>query len=162
MNFKDNSFIEWEFKDAFFNRLDPLISDIQVSFRTRQKHGVLMYFEGQPTSAEFLMLRINEQRLEFYYNLGVEIQELSLSHVNVSDGQWHTVTIQRVLRTVILKMDIGEGRLFNYTTGGVRSHKVLQLSKRATGGAKVEYRGTQPHTTMDYGDSKSWLITKIF
>ena len=84
----------------------------------------------------------------------MEIQELSLRHVNVSDGVWHLVTVQRTLRTVILKMDIGEGRLFNYTSGRVGSHKVLQLSKRGTAGAQVEYRGLTPVTKLDFADSK--------
>jgi hypothetical protein len=57
INFNENSYINWKLSQVHL--MDHFTSDIQVMFRTRQKNGVLLYFKGQYSTREFMMLRVS-------------------------------------------------------------------------------------------------------
>ena len=69
-------------------------------------------------------------RLRFRYNLGSGEQMVSLSHVNVSDGVWHTANVQRVGQWTELRLDGGEGRYYNETFGVSGGHLEIRISQR--------------------------------
>ena len=69
-------------------------------------------------------------RLRVRYNVGGGEQQLQLSYVNVSDGQWHTAAVDRVGQWMTLTLDTGEGREFNESLGDVLGHAQLRVSQR--------------------------------
>ena len=77
-----------------------------------------------------------ENNVRFRFNLGSGEVELRLTYVNISDGQWHTVYVDRHGQWVTLKLDTGEGRWFNETLGIPSGHLHIKLDKRGllTGG----------------------------
>jgi hypothetical protein len=91
-------------------------NELQVSFRTREKHGELLRAMGL-RSREHLVLEIKDRRLRFRYKLssvkGSEERVLALPDVSVSDGQWHTVVVNRFGSLSTISLDGGSGRRFN-------------------------------------------------
>ena len=87
------------------------------------------------TAAHFLidvnmcLLQVRDARLNFRYNLGNAEEMVSLSHVNVSDGQWHTARVERVGRWATLTLDSGVGRYYNHTVGA--GHLEIRVSQRS-------------------------------
>jgi len=76
--------------------------------------------------------QILETRLKFRFNCGSGELTVSLTYANASDGQWHVVSVERVGQWVTLKMDGGEGRWFNESTGGVVGGRTLiRISQRS-------------------------------
>jgi len=51
-------------------------------------------------------------------------KDLTLSNVNVSDGQWHAVSVQRVGQWVVLQMDAGERKYFNESRSTLNSLRI--------------------------------------
>ena len=85
-------------------------------------------------------------RLRARYNAGGGEQRLQLSYVNVSDGQWHTATLDRLGQWVTLTLDSGEGREVNETLGQVKGHVELPVSQTGLlAGGDVRF----PTTTSD-------------
>jgi hypothetical protein len=79
---------------------------------------------------------VNNYRLEFQYNLGnLGDKELTLHFVNASNGEWHTVYMERYGKAVTLKMDVGEGRFYNHTSGDTHGHQITRLEGTVLGGA---------------------------
>jgi len=105
----------------------------------------------------FAPLQIVDQRIRFRYNLGTGEQQLMLSYVNVSDGQWHTVRVNRIGQWAVMKLDSGEGRFFNETFGVPGGHVQIRVSQRSMfAGGNVRFPSIQsePLVDMDYADSK--------
>ena len=76
-------------------------------------------------------MQVRDTRLAFRYNLGRAEQLVSLSRVNVSDGEWHTAYVHRVGRWVTLTLDRGDGRYFNQTLGAENGHLQIRVSQRS-------------------------------
>lgn len=80
-----------------------------------------------------------------------------LSYVNVSDGQWHTVRVDRIGQWAVMKLDSGEGRFFNETFGVRNGHIQIRVSQRSMfAGGNVRFPSIQsePLVDMDYANSK--------
>ena len=73
-------------------------------------------------------------------DLGSGDEDISLDHVNVSDGQWHVVRVTQYGNNLILRLDGGEGR--NYAESPPRDqHRLISLSgTRLFGAADVTYK----------------------
>src|SRR5699024_3829512 len=69
--------------------------------------------------------------LRFRFNLNnLEERELWLPYVPVSDGQWHTVKVQRFGSTASVALDGGGGRRFNEITEYEGVHQLLVVEKQ--------------------------------
>lgn len=98
-----------------------------------------------------------ENIVRFRFNLGSGEVDLRLSQVNVSDGQWHTVYIDRHGQWVTLKLDTGEGRWFNETLGMPSGHLYMKLSQHgllAGGDARFPSSISPPLIDNDLRDSE--------
>ena len=94
-DFQDHSFIEWDFKERFHRKLDPFHNRIQMMVRTRQSSGLLLKLQNMQKS-EYMILELKEQKVRFRYNLGSGEEMVTLAFVNVSDGMWHTIRVERI------------------------------------------------------------------
>lgn len=73
-----------------------------------------MWVAQDPQKYEYIKLEVRGQRLTFRCNAGELEVEVQLSSVNISDGRWHHVTLNRKSRWASLKVDYGEGRLVTH------------------------------------------------
>ena len=71
---------------------------MKLKFRTHHTNGMLI-FQGQGHAArDYLIVAIANSHVEFSFNLGMQDQNnlfILRSTVYVSDGMWHTVTVER-------------------------------------------------------------------
>ena len=105
--------------------------------------------------------QIVEEKIRFRYNLGGGQEIVELSHVNISDGQWHTVYVERIGQWVVLKLDSGEGRYFNETFGVHSGHLHVRVSQRslfAGGDVRFPSSDSPPLVDYDYRDSESYIM----
>eukprot|EP00066_Takifugu_rubripes_P017726 XP_011606992.1 PREDICTED: protocadherin Fat 4-like [Takifugu rubripes] len=86
--FQEMSFIE-------FPPLDRRINLVSLEFATLQKNSLLLYNPGGPSSREFLALEILDGAVHLSYDLGSGPERLQ-TNIQVSDGDFHTVTIRRI------------------------------------------------------------------
>lgn len=58
-DFRDRSFIEWDFKDQFYQDMEKSLyqTNLQLMFRTRQPSGLLLKAQNAQKS-EYLMLEV--------------------------------------------------------------------------------------------------------
>jgi len=89
-------------------------------------------------------LQVANHRLRTRYNTGDGEQRLQLSYVNVSDGQWHTATVERVGQWVTLTLECGS-----------RSHKVTDSRHM-----EDRSRSTQDHWNVRVTGSL-WTTLKV-
>ena len=66
------------------------------------------------TETIFVHLQIVDSHLQMRIDLGSDDRSLSLPHVNVSDGLWHTVHMRRWGNQAVLQLDGGDGRCVHY------------------------------------------------
>ena len=106
-----------------------------------------------------------EYRIQFRYNLGSGEQQVSLQHVNASDGVWHTVYVTRIDQGCVLKLDGGEGRYYNMTQGIAGGNFQILVNKRqihAGGDVKFPSTDVPPIVTNDYRESELENVSVIF
>ena len=80
-----------------------------------------------------------------------------LHYVNVTDGQWHTVYVQRIGKAAVMKLDGGEGRHYNRTEGTLGGHLHIKVARRsfyAGGDVKFPAHNVPAIVDYDYRDSK--------
>jgi len=98
--------------------------------------------------------------LRFRYNLGGQARdsEVSLTAVNVSDGVWHSVHVERHGQWSILSVDHGEGPFTNQTlpslTGGHVQFKVAQRGVFAGGDVRFPSATSSPLVGHDFVDGE--------
>ncbi|XP_037085943.1 neural-cadherin-like isoform X3 [Pollicipes pollicipes] len=141
---------------------DEFRTEVQLRFRTREQHGELFRVSDQH-NREWCILEISDAKLRFRYNLNIlrtEEHELSLSAVNVNDGQWHVVRVSRHGSAAVLRMDGGEGRRYNESIQ-FTGHQKLAVDKQegVYAGGKAEYTGVR--TFEVYSDYKNGCLDDI-
>jgi len=107
------------------------------------------------------------------YNLGEQSgggdSEVSLSAVNVSDGAWHSVHVERQGRWSVLSLDHGEGAFTNETslassTGGAAGHVQFRIARRGlVAGADVRFPSatSTPLVSHDFVDGELAAVTLL-
>lgn len=124
---------------------DPYKTDIQLMFRTRNKHGELFRVASKH-GREYSILEIKDKKMRFRFNLNnmksTEERELWLPYVTVSDGQWHTVQVLRYGSTASIALDGGGGRRYNEINDYVGLHQLMTVEKQnVVAGGDVQYVG---------------------
>ncbi|KAL5017034.1 hypothetical protein ScPMuIL_006623 [Solemya velum] len=105
------SFLDWRLKMMLMNQLKSRQLNIQLMIRTRDVSGVIFTVKSK-SLLEYITLEINQRILQLSYEIGNGPIVLSLDSANITDGQWHTVTVKRYDREFFLMMDTGEGRFY--------------------------------------------------
>jgi len=77
---------------------------IEFSFKTMQRHGVMMVTSPSRGRSDFFAIEISDGDLYAVFNLGGQTQRL-LVGAGVNDGQAHHVIIERIGRTVTFTLD---------------------------------------------------------
>ncbi|XP_046437323.1 agrin-like isoform X5 [Daphnia pulex] len=79
----------------------------ELRFRTEAENGLILWLSrGHSLQADYFALAIVHSRLELSFNLGKQSSFLSArSMVNVSDGHWHTVVVERKKRLGSIAVD---------------------------------------------------------
>ncbi|CAG2162865.1 unnamed protein product, partial [Oppiella nova] len=157
--FQQSSYIKY----ALSFEPDPYKTDIELMFRTRQKHGELFRVASKH-GREYCVLEIKDKRIRFKYNLNnlrsSDERELWLPYVFVSDGQWHTVHVQRFGSTASISLDGGGGRRFNEIIDYEGYHQLLPVEKQnVIAGGDVQYVG--PGVTVVDNDFQEGCMNDI-
>lgn len=107
-------------------------------------------------------MQIIDGLLRFRYHLGMDVggqSEVTLTAVNVSDGQWHSVHAERHGRWSVLSLDHGEGSFTNQTlpqsTGG--GHVLFRMAQQgvfAGGDVRFPSATSSPLVSHDYVDGQ--------
>ena len=106
------------------------------------------------------LLQIENKKLQLRYNLGSDLGSgskiLQLSHVNVSDGVWHTLYVERYGREVSLSMDSREGLYYVEALTTTSTHLHYTPSQRQLyGGADVKVTVLEEYVLDDdFSDSE--------
>jgi cadherin EGF LAG seven-pass G-type receptor 1 len=82
---------------------------IKLSFATRERNGLLFYNGRYNDKHDFVSLEIIDGHVEFAFSLGTNITRVRASPVggtDVSDGNWHDVTVAYLNRTVTLSIGV--------------------------------------------------------
>lgn len=124
---------------------DPYRTDVQLMFRTRNKHGELFRVASKH-GREYSILEIKDKKLRFRFNLNnlksSEERELWLPYVTVSDGHWHTVQVLRYGSTAAISLDGGGGRRYNEINEYLGMHQLMTVEKQnVVAGGDVQYVG---------------------
>ncbi|XP_076467657.1 protocadherin Fat 1-like [Babylonia areolata] len=126
MMFSGQSFASWTLAHPTKKRMS-----LSVKFRTRQSSAILMYAKGQ---VDYSILAVEEGSLVYRFNCGSGEGQVWVP-VDVSDGQWHTVSVERTGRLAEIMLDEA------YTAMGIAPgiHERLNLdSEKVYFGAKVD------------------------
>ncbi|XP_060579771.1 LOW QUALITY PROTEIN: neural-cadherin-like [Ruditapes philippinarum] len=125
---KMNSFMSWSLKFDFVNtEINPRTTEVQLKFRTRDPDGLLLHLPSN--NEEFITLELVGGHVQVLYNLGGANGEssLMLAKAPASNGQWHTVYMNRIGKWFELKMDSGEGRYRNETWGPFNGRELISI-----------------------------------
>lgn len=82
---------------------------------------------------------------------------MTLTYVNASDGEWHSVFVKRVGQWVVLQVDSGEGRYFNESSGLVGGHVEMHIAQRglvAGGDVRFPSADSQPLVDHDFSNGR--------
>uniref|UniRef100_T1DFT0 Putative cadherin n=1 Tax=Cupiennius salei TaxID=6928 RepID=T1DFT0_CUPSA len=157
--FQQNSYIKY----ALSFEPDPYRTDIQLQFRTRQKHGELFRATSKH-GREYCILEIRDKKLRLRFNLNhlrsSDEHELWLPNVQVSDGQWHTVRVLRHGSTASIALDGGGGRRYNEILEYEGQHQLMMIEKQnVIAGGDVQYVG--PGVTVVDNDFQEGCMNDI-
>ncbi|GFR26878.1 neural-cadherin [Trichonephila clavata] len=157
--FQQNSYIKY----ALSFEPDPYRTDIQLQFRTRQKHGELFRATSKH-GREYCILEIRDKKLRLRFNLNhlrsSDEHELWLPNVQVSDGQWHTVRVLRHGSTASMALDGGGGRRYNELLEYEGQHQLMMIEKQnVIAGGDVQYVG--PGVTVVDNDFQEGCMNDI-
>ena len=83
------------------------------------------------------------------YDLGDDDRFLSLPYVNVSDGRWHAVKINRYANQVILRMDNGEGKYYAESYPDNRFREIDIHPDGVFGAARVTFNEFSQAATVE-------------
>ncbi|EEC17239.1 Gb2-cadherin, putative [Ixodes scapularis] len=141
----------------------PYKTDIQLQFRTRQKHGELFRITSKH-GREYCILEIRDKKLRFRFNLDrsrtSDERELWLPWVWVNDGQWHTVRALRHGASASLALDGGSGRRYNELVDWHSPHQHMWVEKQnVIAGGDVQYVG--PGVTVVDNDYQEGCMNDI-
>ncbi|XP_014664051.1 PREDICTED: neural-cadherin-like [Priapulus caudatus] len=125
-SFEDNSFVHLQLKKL---PLSEQKSRIELMFRTNKPDGTLFRATGA-ARFDYMSLEIEAKKLHFRYNLGSVTHELTLTHVNVTDGQWHAALVERYGSDVFMSLDGGGGRRQNETLGLREHHRLIEVDQQ--------------------------------
>lgn len=90
--------------------------------------------------------------LQLRFDLGSGDRHLTLSGVNVSDGEQHLVRIDRHGNQVILQLDAGEGPLY-IEHWPLNEHRMFRLSAASGGGQVIQNIWTKAVTVQSIPQS---------
>ncbi|XP_070206823.1 agrin-like isoform X2 [Littorina saxatilis] len=83
-------------------------NEIKVNFKTTEPNGMILFQnKGDSVRGDYLAVAVVRGRVEFSYNLGQNNEDdlhVIRSKVEVTDGQWHTVTATRNLQEGTLQV----------------------------------------------------------
>ncbi|XP_022238088.1 neural-cadherin-like [Limulus polyphemus] len=142
---------------------DSYKTDVQLQFRTRQKHGELFRATSKH-GREYFILEIKDKKLRLRFNLNphrtTDEKELWLPHVMVNDGQWHSVKVLRHGSTASITLDGGGGRRYNELLDYHKQHQEMEIEKQnVVAGGEVQYVG--PGVTLVDSDFEEGCISDI-
>lgn len=132
-------------------------TDLQLRFRSRERFGEIFRISDQH-NREYAILDIFEAKIRFRYSLNaaeVDERELGLTAVQVDDGQWHFIKVQRFGSAVILEIDGGEGKNYNESFQ-FEGHQWMTVDKQEGlyAGGKPEFTGIKTYEVNgDYQNS---------
>ena len=142
VDFDANSYMDWTLQSTYMQTLSNRETDFTVSFRTRDHDGVIFHLPSPST--DFMRLQIVDNVLELSYDLGGGVQTLRMDGVQTSDGQWHTVHIQRGGKLVVLTMDNAEGPRYITSAGNMDVFEEMVLSDTVYAGGHLKYNNGIP------------------
>ncbi|ESN95524.1 hypothetical protein HELRODRAFT_179299 [Helobdella robusta] len=158
LDFGQKGFVELDFKDDMYadmDRKNGFESDLKVMVRTRQT-SALLFKSYNTQKSEFIALEIIDSRLTYRFNIGSEESKVSLSQLNISDGEWHSIAVERRGIWVEMIVDRGEGIYCNRSFPMIDKHhvafKVSQRSIVLGGDVKFPSFGSDPLVSRDFND----------
>ncbi|XP_068236938.1 neural-cadherin-like [Palaemon carinicauda] len=157
--FGNDSFVKY----ALFLKPNTYSITVQLRFRTWEETGILLHMSNQ-FNQEFGALQIEKSCLLFRFNTNSHLKEeqtIQLSHINVSDGEWHLAAVSRFGLNVILSLDEGDGKWYNESFKSDSRHLLMDvdLQEGIIIGGKVRYSGVDIFTVED--DYKQGCIDDI-
>ena len=105
--------------------------------------------------------------MHFRYSLGSSPEvDLALSYVNVSDGDWHTVSANRLGQWCSLQLDFRDGlyvnESFSSPAGGHLEFHVAQHGLVAGGDVRFPSTSSSPTVAHDFSDGNCVHIDLLF
>ncbi|XP_052798901.1 neural-cadherin-like [Mya arenaria] len=144
------SFMDWKLKNTFKAALNSKEMTISFHIRTRDTDGLVYSVSDETTSSKFIKFMVVGGRLQVVYNLGDGEVTLRLSEVEVNNGQYHLVKLERYGKEFMLRLDGGERQFYTETIGPTNGMKEFRTRQdQIYAGATVSYTSGSPVFTSD-------------
>ncbi len=105
---------------------------IQLLFRTREnttERPQTLFQITSPNRAQYIYLEVEDNRVQFRYDIGSGETVLRLAMVAVNDGKWHFVKAERYGKEAALLLDDGEHFKMNYTHGLPNGAREMEIDR---------------------------------
>ncbi len=112
-----------------------------------------------------MLFQVVDSHVEMRIDLGSDDRILSLPHVNVSDGLWHTVQMKRFGNQAMLSLDGGSDSKHYIESDPEDGHRLMYLDvEHVYGGADVNYPPywNDPEVTDVLANSKQYFPVIIY
>ena len=112
-------------------------------------------------TSSLCFMQVVDGRVHFRYNLGRNVADtdIALTHINVSDGEWHVVLVQRVGHWSSIRLDFGDGPYINESyspvAGGHFEFRVAQHGLIAGGDVRFPSANAAPLVNHDFTNGTS-------
>ena len=139
---QENSYFSFSFVKPL-TWYDRYTSRIKIQVKTMQD-GILLY-EGSNAksgeSAEFIILQIVKNTLQYSHNLGDGILRLAIKDLNVANGNWYNISLERTGAEVAIEV-MEKGSVVGYVKGRKGQKTLLDTNGIIFVGASVKQIGT--------------------
>uniref|UniRef100_A0A1I8PIC7 Uncharacterized protein n=1 Tax=Stomoxys calcitrans TaxID=35570 RepID=A0A1I8PIC7_STOCA len=102
VSFSGKSYAHYKIDTSAVKSLIENQLSLSLKLRTVQQSGTLVYASGQ---IDYCVIEIVNGAVQFRFDLGSGEGTVIVSSVNISDGEWHTIKIERILNTAKIVVD---------------------------------------------------------
>ncbi|XP_058985182.1 fat-like cadherin-related tumor suppressor homolog isoform X2 [Musca domestica] len=148
VSFSGKSYAHYKINKSSARHLVESQFSLTLRIRTVQQSGTLVYASGQ---IDYSIIEIVNGVVQYRFDLGSGEGVVAVTSINISDGEWHSIKLERVLNTAKLVVDNKHTSQSN--SPGINS--ILNLDKNEIFvGAKV----IPHHTIVGYEDIQRGFI----
>ncbi|XP_073842383.1 FAT atypical cadherin kugelei isoform X2 [Musca autumnalis] len=148
VSFSGKSYAHYKINKSAARILVESHFSLSLKIRTVQQSGTLVYANGQ---IDYSILEIVNGAVQYRFDLGSGEGAVVVTSINISDGEWHSIQLERILNTAKLMVDNKHSS--QASAPGINS--VLNLQKNDIFiGAKV----IPHHTIVGYEDIQRGFI----
>lgn len=148
VSFNGKSYAHYKISKSAARNLVENQFSLYLKLRTVQQAGTLVYASGQ---IDYSAIEILNGAVQYRYDLGSGEAIVAVTSVNISDGEWHSVKVDRILNTA--KIIVDNKHSSQGSAPGINSVLNLQKNYIFVGARVIPH-----HTIMGYEDIQRGFV----